>query len=91
VTSVAVLAVVFAAYIGIYGASALKAGFAAGLVLLLLVGGVRGAVVSSAERGSGSDADRLAHDTLIPAGLWKAAYVTVALLCLWKGLVILGR
>jgi len=92
VTSLAVLAVAAAAaYAGIYGTASLRAGFAAGLVLLLLVGGVRAAVVSSAERGSGSDADRLARDTLIPAGLWKAAYVTVALLCLWKGLVILGR
>lgn len=92
VTSLAVLAVAAAgAYVGLYGAAVLRAAFAAGLVLLLLIGGVRGAAVSSAERGSGSDADRLARSTLIPAGLWKLAYVTVALLCLWKGVVVLAR
>lgn len=92
VTSIAVLTVAAAAtYVGLYGSPVLRAAFAAGMVLLLLIGGVRGAVVSSAERGSGSDADRLARSTLIPAGLWKAAYVTVALLCLWKGFVVLAR
>jgi hypothetical protein len=34
-------------------------------------------------------ASRLAQDTLIPAGLWKTAYVTVALLCALKGFQVL--
>jgi len=91
VTSVAVLAVAgFTAYVGLYGAPVLQAAFAAGLVLLLLFGGLRAAAVSSTDRMK-SDAGRLSRNTWIPAGLWKAAYVTVALFCLWKGVVVLGR
>jgi hypothetical protein len=40
---------------------------------------------------SPSDAEILARNTLIPAALWKAAYVTVALLCLVRGLQVLAR
>jgi hypothetical protein len=88
---VVLILIVFIAYVGLYGEPALQAGFAAGLVLLLLVGGVRGAVLSDIRVGprSPSDADILAQRTLIPAVLWKAAYVTVAVLCLIKGLQIL--
>jgi hypothetical protein len=77
-------------YVGLYGTPVLQAAFAAGLVLLLLFGGLRGAVVSSTDR-TRSDAGQLARATLIPAIVWKAAYVTVALFCLAKGLQVLVR
>jgi hypothetical protein len=49
----------FPGYVAIYGTPVLQAGFAAGLVLLLL-GGLRGATVSSTDRNK-SDAGRLAR------------------------------
>jgi hypothetical protein len=47
-------------------------------------------VVSSTDR-TRSDAGQLARATLIPAIVWKAVYVTVALFCLLKGLKVLVR
>ena len=44
-----------------------------------------------ANRDFRPDAEVLARATLIPRVLWKAAYVIVALLCLWKGVIILLR
>ena len=67
-----------------------QAAFAAGLVLLLL-GGLRSAAYSDIAKGKDSDAEVLARATLIPRVLWKAAYVIVALLCLWKGVIVLLR
>jgi hypothetical protein len=89
-TSVAVLVVAgFTAYVGIYGAPALQAAFAAGLVLLLLLGGLIDAVTVPTDKGSGSDVAVLARRTLLPASLWKAGHITVAVLCVWKGIQLL--
>jgi hypothetical protein len=90
---VVLLLAVFIGYVGLYGAPTLQAAFAAGLVLLLLFGGLRAAVISDIKGGprSPSDAEILARRTLIPAVLWKTAYVAVALLCLLKGLQVLAR
>ena len=49
----------------------------------MLFGGLRSAAVSSIS--DRSDAAKLAHDTLIPRFAWKAAFVAVAVACLWKG------
>ena len=76
-------------YVAVSGAPLLQAAFAAGLVFVLLIGGVRSAVQSSTD--DGSDAAHLAHDTLIPRQLWKAAFVVVAFVCLWKGFLLLAR
>jgi Peptidase M50B-like len=88
---VVLILVVFIGYVGLYGEPVLQAAFAAGLVLLLLLGGLRAAVISDIKVGppNPSDAEILARNTLIPAVLWKAAYVTVAFLCLWKGIQVL--
>jgi hypothetical protein len=89
-TSVVVLIVAgFTAYVGIYGAPALQAGFAAGLVLLLLLGGLADAVTVPTDKSSGSDVAILARRTLLPASLWKAGHITVAVLCVWKGIQVL--
>jgi hypothetical protein len=34
--------------------------------------------------------DRLARDTLIPRLVWKAGFVVVAVICLWKGFQLLA-
>jgi hypothetical protein len=81
----------FLVYVGLYGSPTMQAAFAAGLVLLLLLGGLRSAAYSEIAKGKDSDAEFLARATLIPRVLWKAAYVIVALLCLWKGIIILLR
>ena len=52
-------------YVALYGTLTLQVAFAAGLVWLLLFGGVRAAV--GADPGSGSDHAKLAHDTLTPS------------------------
>lgn len=75
-------------YVAISGTPVLQAALAAGLVFVLLIGGVRSAVVSST--GDGSDAAHLAHDTLIPRVLWKAGFVVLSLYCLWKGFQLLA-
>jgi hypothetical protein len=81
----------FLVYVGLYGSPTMQAAFAAGLVLLLLLGGLRSAAYSEIAKGKDSDAEFLARATLIPRVLWKAAYVIVALLRLWKGIIILLR
>jgi hypothetical protein len=82
-TSVVLLLAAAIGYVALYGAPALQAGFAAGVVWLLLVGGLRDTVIATTD--ASSDAGQLARDTLIPALLWKAAFVVIALLCLLKG------
>jgi hypothetical protein len=74
-------------YVALYGSPVLKAAFAAGLVWLLLLTGLRSAVLSST--GDASDAASLARDTLIPRIVWKAVFVAIALYCLWQGLRLL--
>ena len=74
-------------YVALYGTPLLQATFAARLVWLLLFGGTRAAVESST--ADGTDAAKLAHDTLLPRFAWKAGFVVVALYCLWKGFVLL--
>ncbi|HEX5811440.1 MAG TPA: M50 family metallopeptidase [Pseudonocardia sp.] len=75
-------------YVALYGAPPLQAAYAAGLVWLLLFGGLRAAVESSTD--DDSDAAKLARDTLIPRIVWKTGFVVLALFCLWKGFVLLA-
>ena len=57
--------------------------YAAGLVWLLLFGGLSAA--------DGTDrTDAAARDTLIPRQVWKAGFVVLALFCVWKGFVLLA-
>ena len=74
-------------YVALYGTPLLQAGFAAGLVWLLLFDGLASAVVAGTQRDT--DPDRLFRDTLIPRMLWKAGFVVVAIVCLWKGAQLL--
>jgi hypothetical protein len=75
-------------YVALYGAPPLQAGYAAGLVWILLFGGLRSAAQSSTDNSS--DAAKLAHDTLIPRQVWKAGFVVLALFCVWKGFILLA-
>lgn len=70
-------------YVALYGTAVLQAGVAAGLVWLLLFGGVKDAAVAGTHKNT--DPDRLYRDTLIPPMLWKAGFIVVAIVCLWKG------
>jgi Peptidase M50B-like len=70
-------------YVALYGTPVLQVGFAAGLVWLLLFGGVRD--TATAGRQKGTDPHHLFRDTLIPGMLWKAGFIAVAIVCLWKG------
>ena len=89
-TSVVVLLVAgFIGYVGLYGAPVLQAALAAGLVVLLLLGGLRAAAMVPTDRPSKSDAVYLARSTWIPASLWRAGFVVVALLCVWKAFQVL--
>lgn len=90
---VVLILIVSIGYVGLYGTPTLQAAFSAGLVVLLLLGGLRAAAMSNIKKGMRfrSDAEFLARATLIPRVLWKAVYVTVALLCVWKGVVVLLR
>jgi hypothetical protein len=74
-------------YVAIYGSALLQASVAAGVVWLLLFGGIRHA----AESGTGdtSDAAQLARDTLIPRKAWKTAFVVVGVVCLWRAILLL--
>jgi len=88
-TSLVVLVVAgFTAYVGLYGVPTLQAAFASGLVLLLLLGGLRDSVLHP-HKARGSDASYLAKSTLIPALLWKGAHIAVAALCVWKAVEVL--
>jgi hypothetical protein len=75
-------------YAAIYGSPVLQAALAAGVVWIMLFGGVRDAVESGT--GNTSDAAHLARDTLIPRAAWKAAFIVVALVCLWNGFLLLA-
>ena len=74
-------------YVAVYGSPTLQAGFAAGLVWLLLFGGLRSAVRAGTHQDT--DPDRLFRDTLIPRTVWKAVFIVVALYCLWRGFLLL--
>jgi Peptidase M50B-like len=74
-------------YVAIYGSALSQAAFAAGLVWLLLFGGARDVLESGTD--DRSDAAHLARDTLIPRKAWKGAFIVVALICLWKGFLLL--
>jgi hypothetical protein len=65
-------------YVALYGAPALQAAFAAGLVWVLLFGGLRASVVAGTQKDT--DPDFLFRDTLIPRTIWKGAFIAVALL-----------
>ena len=87
-TFVVLLFAVATGYVALYGAPALQAASAAGIVWILLFGGLRAAAVSGL--GNDSDAAKLARDTLIPRQLWKAGFVVFALYCLWKGFLLMA-
>jgi hypothetical protein len=82
-TFVVLLLAAATGYVALYGDPVLQAGFAAGLVWLLLFGGAYDAAGSSKTKGT--DADQLFRDTLIPRTLWKLGFIVVAIVCLWKG------
>src|SRR5213076_696253 len=64
-TTIVVLVLVAAiGYVAIYGSPVLQAGLAAGLVWVLLFGGLRSAVEAGTHKNT--DPDRLFRDTLIP-------------------------
>jgi hypothetical protein len=87
-TALVLISATFIGYIAIYGSALLQAAVAAGVVWLLLFGGIRHA----AESGTGdtSDAAHLARDTLIPRKAWKAAFVVVGVVCLWNAALLLA-
>ena len=87
-TFVVLLFATASGYVALYGTPVLQAAIATGVVWLLLFGGARAAAQSGT--GDGSDAAQLAHDTLVPRILWKAVFVTVAIVCLWKGFRLLA-
>ena len=58
-------------YVAMYGTPVLQAGFAAGLVWLLLFDGLYSALMAG-RAGRAPTRDRLFRDTLIPRTLWKA-------------------
>jgi len=82
-TFVVLLLAAATGYVALYGTPMLQVGFAAGLVWLLLFGGVRD--TATAGRQKGTDPHHLYRDTLIPGMLWKAGFIAVAIVCLWKG------
>ena len=65
------------------GSTFLQLTVAAGLVWLMLLGGVVDAVTMG--RTGGADAAVMARRTWIPALVWQAFWVTVALVCLYAG------
>ena len=87
-TFVVLLLAVGIGYVALYGAPTLQAGLAAGLVWLLLFGGLRSAVKAGTHKNT--DPDRLFRDTLIPRSVWKLTFVVVALYCLWQGFLLLA-
>jgi hypothetical protein len=80
VTLVALTTVVLVLWLG---ALQLQVALAAGAVWLMLLGGVRAAWIM--DPGDGSDAYWMARGTLIPRGVWKLFWITVALACLYAG------
>jgi hypothetical protein len=65
------------------GAPMLQVAAAAAAVWLMLLGGVRSAVMMS--RADSSDAHVLARRYLVPAVLWQVVWVGTALVCLYAG------
>jgi hypothetical protein len=65
------------------GSAYLQLTVAVGIVWLLLIGGVIDAI--RMDRGDDSDAYWMARRTWIPAIVWQAFWVTVALVCLYVG------
>jgi hypothetical protein len=82
-TFLVLLLIAATGYVALYGTPVLRAGFAAGLVWLLLFGGVKDAVMAGKQENT--DPDRLFRDTLIPRTLWKLGFIVVSVVCLWKG------
>ena len=87
-TFVVLLLAVATGYVALYGRPTLQAAYAAGLVWILLFGGLRAAVRAGTD--TNTDPDRLFRDTLIPRTVWKGAFIAVALWCLWKGFLLLA-
>lgn len=87
-TFVVLLFAVAVGYVALNGTPLQQAALAAGLVWLLLFGGAVAAAWSGTDRKS--DAGKLARDTLIPAIVWKGVFITVAVVCLWNGVLLLA-
>jgi hypothetical protein len=88
-TLVVLLIAAAVGYVALYGTRTLQAAIAAGLVWLLLFGGVRAAATLPLNNDQ-SDAAALARDTLIPRVIWKIFFVAVALLSLWGAIRLLA-
>jgi hypothetical protein len=72
----------------IAGGPGVQAELAVGLVWLMLIGGLRSVLI----RTYGSDdARRLVKATWLPRVVWFAAWLAIAVVCLWVGgRVVLG-
>jgi Peptidase M50B-like len=88
-TFVVLLLAAAVGYVALYGAPVLQAAFAAGLVWVLLFGGLRAAAQAGKQKDT--DPDRLFRDTLVPRTLWKIGFVAFALYCLYRGTLLLVR
>ena len=88
---VVLLLIGFIGDVGLYGTNAEAAFERTGRVAV--VGRLRAAAMSNIKKGMRfrSDAEFLARADVIPRAPWKAADDTVALLCVWKGVVVLLR
>jgi hypothetical protein len=87
-TFVVLLLAAATAYVALHGTPLLQTGFAAWLVWLLLFDGLVSALVAGKQKNT--DPDRLFRDTLIPRTVWKAGFVVVAIVCLWKGVRLMA-
>jgi hypothetical protein len=65
------------------GSTPLQVAVALVLVWWLLLGGVRSAVIMATD--GNSDAAFMGRRYLLPAGIWKLLWITVALVCLYSG------
>ena len=80
ITAVALAGVLLALW---RGSALLQTSLAVGAVWLLLIGGLIDSIRMS--RTGGADADLMARRTWVPAIVWQAFWVTVALVCLYAG------
>jgi hypothetical protein len=87
-TFLVLLLAVTIGYVAFYGTPVLQAAFAAGLVFVLLLGGLLAAWESSTD--DGTDAAYLARDTFIPRIIWKFLFIAVALLSIWAAIRLLA-
>lgn len=66
----------------IAGKPGIQAAVGVGLVWLMLIGGLRSVVIRTYRS---SDAQRLVQSTWLPRAVWFAAWLAIALACMWSG------